>query len=143
MMHCMTMICETPVIAVLTQVCIISQIIAQAGLPGSITIATNMAGRGTDIILGGNPEGLTQLGLMRLVYRRLLSNPVEADSISPMPLGEIFGMAEIFEMYDVKFYDIKARSGLEQEEGLPKDLHMELLATISFAHMIAEDRNSM
>jgi hypothetical protein len=47
------------------------QIIAQAGLPGSVTIATNMAGRGTDIILGGNPEGLAQLALLRLVYRRL------------------------------------------------------------------------
>ncbi len=31
-------------------------IVAQAGVPGSITIATNMAGRGTDIKLGGNPE---------------------------------------------------------------------------------------
>ncbi|QVL46077.1 MAG: preprotein translocase subunit SecA [Methylophilaceae bacterium] len=33
-----------------------AQIIAQAGQPGMITIATNMAGRGTDIVLGGNPE---------------------------------------------------------------------------------------
>ena len=33
-----------------------AQIIAQAGKPGSVTIATNMAGRGTDIQLGGNPE---------------------------------------------------------------------------------------
>jgi preprotein translocase subunit SecA len=33
-------------------------IIAQAGSPGSVTIATNMAGRGTDIILGGNPSSL-------------------------------------------------------------------------------------
>jgi len=33
-----------------------AQIIAQAGVPGAITIATNMAGRGTDIQLGGNPE---------------------------------------------------------------------------------------
>src|SRR5690606_21354594 len=31
-------------------------IIAQAGVPGAVTIATNMAGRGTDIQLGGNPE---------------------------------------------------------------------------------------
>src|SRR5262249_29936546 len=31
-------------------------IVAQAGVPGAITIATNMAGRGTDIQLGGNPE---------------------------------------------------------------------------------------
>ncbi|MDF1723885.1 MAG: SEC-C metal-binding domain-containing protein, partial [Alcanivorax sp.] len=33
-----------------------AQIIAQAGRPGAVTIATNMAGRGTDIVLGGNPE---------------------------------------------------------------------------------------
>jgi len=33
-----------------------AQIIVQAGRPGVITIATNMAGRGTDIVLGGNPE---------------------------------------------------------------------------------------
>jgi len=35
-----------------------AQIIAQAGRKGAVTIATNMAGRGTDIILGGNPEFL-------------------------------------------------------------------------------------
>ncbi|MEM8845379.1 MAG: preprotein translocase subunit SecA, partial [Pseudomonadota bacterium] len=33
-----------------------SQIIVQAGVPGTVTIATNMAGRGTDIVLGGNVE---------------------------------------------------------------------------------------
>jgi preprotein translocase subunit SecA len=33
-----------------------AEIIAQAGRPGVITIATNMAGRGTDIVLGGNIE---------------------------------------------------------------------------------------
>ncbi|MCI0481627.1 MAG: preprotein translocase subunit SecA, partial [Candidatus Dadabacteria bacterium] len=37
-----------------------AEIIAQAGRSGSVTIATNMAGRGTDIILGGNPEGLAR-----------------------------------------------------------------------------------
>ncbi|MEO1480466.1 MAG: preprotein translocase subunit SecA [Myxococcota bacterium] len=35
-----------------------AQIVAQAGAKGSVTIATNMAGRGTDIVLGGNPEAL-------------------------------------------------------------------------------------
>jgi preprotein translocase subunit SecA len=33
-----------------------AQIIAQAGRKGAVTVATNMAGRGTDIMLGGNPE---------------------------------------------------------------------------------------
>ena len=37
-----------------------ADIIAQAGIPGAVTIATNMAGRGVDILLGGNPEGLAK-----------------------------------------------------------------------------------
>ncbi len=37
-----------------------AEIITQAGQPGAITISTNMAGRGTDILLGGNPEGLAR-----------------------------------------------------------------------------------
>lgn len=40
-----------------------AQIIAQAGRPGAVTIATNMAGRGTDIMLGGNAEGATDAAL--------------------------------------------------------------------------------
>ena len=35
-----------------------AEIVAQAGRPGAVTVATNMAGRGVDIVLGGNPEGL-------------------------------------------------------------------------------------
>jgi preprotein translocase subunit SecA len=37
-----------------------AEIVAQAGRKGAVTIATNMAGRGTDIMLGGNPEFLTK-----------------------------------------------------------------------------------
>lgn len=37
-----------------------ADIIAQAGIPGAVTIATNMAGRGVDILLGGNPEGMAK-----------------------------------------------------------------------------------
>jgi preprotein translocase subunit SecA len=40
-------------------------IIAQAGQPGVVTIATNMAGRGVDILLGGNPEGMARDQLRR------------------------------------------------------------------------------
>ena len=42
-----------------------AQIIAQAGWPGAVTIATNMAGRGVDILLGGNPEGMAREELRR------------------------------------------------------------------------------
>ena len=50
-----------------------AEIVAQAGRKGAVTIATNMAGRGTDIILGGNPEFLA-----RDYLRRLEINPDEA-----------------------------------------------------------------
>ena len=37
-----------------------SRVVAQAGRKGAVTVATNMAGRGTDILLGGNPESMTR-----------------------------------------------------------------------------------
>src|SRR4029077_1527327 len=37
-----------------------SRVVAQAGREGAVTVATNMAGRGTDILLGGNPEQMTR-----------------------------------------------------------------------------------
>jgi len=49
-------------------------IVAQAGRPGAVTIATNMAGRGTDILLGGNPAGSAS----DLLHKRGL-NPAEVD----------------------------------------------------------------
>ncbi|HJR92076.1 MAG TPA: preprotein translocase subunit SecA [Acidimicrobiia bacterium] len=42
-----------------------AEIIAQAGRPGAVTVATNMAGRGVDIMLGGNPEGMAKAELKR------------------------------------------------------------------------------
>ncbi len=49
-------------------------IVAQAGRTGAVTIATNMAGRGTDIQLGGNPAGLAS----EILHKRGL-NPAEVD----------------------------------------------------------------
>jgi preprotein translocase subunit SecA len=51
-----------------------SGIVAQAGRSGAVTIATNMAGRGTDILLGGNPAGLAS----DMLHQRGL-NPAEVD----------------------------------------------------------------
>ncbi len=41
-----------------------AEIVAQAGRIGSVTVATNMAGRGVDILLGGNPEGMAHRGVV-------------------------------------------------------------------------------
>ncbi len=49
-------------------------IVAQAGKKGAVTIATNMAGRGTDIVLGGNAEYMAKTDMERLGYdERLIS----------------------------------------------------------------------
>ncbi|KAK9789034.1 hypothetical protein WJX73_001031 [Symbiochloris irregularis] len=62
-----------------------AQIIAQAGLPGTVTIATNMAGRGTDIILGGNTRGLVHIILAQYWYRDLVQDEAELRSLIPVP----------------------------------------------------------
>ncbi len=45
-----------------------AEIVAQAGRFGAVTIATNMAGRGTDIVLGGNPEFMAKREMLKLGY---------------------------------------------------------------------------
>lgn len=49
-----------------------SEIVAQGGRKGAVTIATNMAGRGTDILLGGNPEFMARLKLREHLFPRLV-----------------------------------------------------------------------
>ncbi|MHB9129485.1 MAG: preprotein translocase subunit SecA [Armatimonadota bacterium] len=51
-----------------------AEIIAQAGRPGAVTIATNMAGRGVDIMLGGNPDGMIE----GILDEEMAINPEEA-----------------------------------------------------------------
>jgi preprotein translocase subunit SecA len=57
-----------------------AQIVAEAGKPGRITIATNMAGRGTDIVLGGSIEKQIDLVRARLC-RPMKSRPVSRQSV--------------------------------------------------------------
>lgn len=50
-------------------------IVAQAGTRGAVTVATNMAGRGTDIILGGNPEMIAEVEVMQSASDELRADP--------------------------------------------------------------------
>jgi preprotein translocase subunit SecA len=66
-----------------------SEIVAQAGRKGAVTISTNMAGRGTDIILGGNADYMARLKLREYFMPRIVL-PETGD-----PMGVIeFGMPE-------------------------------------------------
>jgi len=63
-----------------------AEIVTQAGRLGAVTVATNMAGRGVDILLGGNPEGLAR--------QAVLAEGHAADTLSdeftlPVPLAEM------------------------------------------------------
>jgi preprotein translocase subunit SecA len=63
-----------------------AEIVAQAGRLGAVTIATNMAGRGTDILLGGNPDFMTRQELVKKGRARAIS--VAEGAINPMaPAG--------------------------------------------------------
>ena len=76
-------------------------IVAQAGRLGQITIATNMAGRGTDILLGGNPEYLAQDEL-----RQQGAKPSQLAIISSPVLKIPQGYKNPAALYDLKFrYD--------------------------------------
>ena len=63
-----------------------AEIVTQAGRLGSVTVATNMAGRGVDILLGGNPEGLAR----RAVLAEGFGVDTLADEFAlPMPLDQM------------------------------------------------------
>jgi preprotein translocase subunit SecA len=55
-----------------------AEIVAQSGRLGAVTIATNMAGRGTDIILGGNAEFMARLKLREMLMPRYLKSLLES-----------------------------------------------------------------
>lgn len=57
-----------------------AEIVAQAGKLGAVTIATNMAGRGTDITLGGNAEHMAKQELRRMGYEEAMI--IEADGVN-------------------------------------------------------------
>ena len=61
-----------------------SEIVAQAGRAGAVTIATNMAGRGTDIILGGNSDYMARLKLREVLLTRLV-RPEDSPQLPVLP----------------------------------------------------------
>ena len=76
-----------------------AEIIAQAGKFGAVTIATNMAGRGTDIMLGGNPEYLAKQEMRKKGYSDELIN--QATGFNDTNDPEILSARKVFrDLYD-------------------------------------------
>ena len=95
-----------------------AEIVAQAGRLGMVTIATNMAGRGTDILLGGNAEFMTRQELVKKGKARAIS--VAEGAINPMaPAGfqRFYYQGQEFEVSDGEWTETNAvHAAAAQEE---------------------------
>ena len=98
-------------------------IIAQAGRPGAVTIATNMAGRGTDIMLGGNAEMRIKQEIgedASLTDKNKIETEVEADKKAVIAAGGLFVIAT--ERHESRRIDnqLRGRSGRQGDKGASK-----------------------
>lgn len=80
-----------------------AEIVAQAGSFGAVTIATNMAGRGTDIILGGNPEFMAKAEMRRMQFPEELIE--EATGFAETDNEEIINARNIYRELEGKYKD--------------------------------------
>ncbi|MEP6469869.1 MAG: preprotein translocase subunit SecA [Chloroflexota bacterium] len=107
-----------------------AEIVAQAGRSGAVTIATNMAGRGTDILLGGNPEMLAADLLHKAGTNVLEASPeqyqaalAEADQICAEDRDKVIGAGGLHivgtERHDARRIDnqLRGRSGRQGDPG--------------------------
>lgn len=93
-----------------------AEIIAQAGKLGAVTIATNMAGRGTDIMLGGNAEYLAKAEMRRMQFTDELI--AEATGFADTDDEEIINARKTFQELEAKYKDeIKEEADKVREAG--------------------------
>ena len=86
-----------------------AEIVAQAGKLGAVTIATNMAGRGTDIMLGGNAEFLAKAEMRKREYDEDIIN--EAVGFADTDDEEILAARAVYkELYDKFNAEVKERA---------------------------------
>jgi preprotein translocase subunit SecA len=97
-----------------------AEIVAQAGRLGMVTISTNMAGRGTDILLGGNPDFMARQELVKKGKARAIS--VAEGAISPMaPPGflRFYYQGQEFEIAEPEWaevFKVHAEAALQEHE---------------------------
>ncbi|HWH44263.1 MAG TPA: preprotein translocase subunit SecA [Thermoleophilaceae bacterium] len=125
--------------------------IAEAGRPGAVTIATNMAGRGVDIKLGGNAEHLTQLELAKRALEQgtdefdaawdevfpQMEAKVEADRQTVVEAGGLFILGT--ERHESRRIDNQLR-GRAGRQGDPGETRFYLSAEDDLVRLFAGDR---
>ena len=90
-----------------------AEIVAQAGKSGAVTIATNMAGRGTDILLGGNPEFMAKQKLRQEGVSEEILSLVTAYHIDLSP-----EVVEVKQKYQQYYEEFKKQTDAEKQEVL-------------------------
>lgn len=112
-----------------------AQVVAQAGRSGAVTIATNMAGRGTDILLGGNPEGYFDTILRKYAE--------QADFIHDMPSSNSEEQAEKEEAIQQYIDNMteEERERLFQSKKLECDKDRELVLELGGLYIIGTERH--
>ncbi len=97
-----------------------AQIVAQAGKKGAVTIATNMAGRGTDILLGGNPEYLAKNELAKHYVRNPPPEGVDPQELiyecTSLTHTEDEAILEARRLYQELFRKYKAETSAEAQD---------------------------
>ncbi len=88
-----------------------AEIVAQAGKKGAVTISTNMAGRGTDILLGGNPDFLAREEMRSKGFKEEII--LEAAEGLPTDLPEVKEAREVYRELLSRFKEITDREGEE------------------------------
>ena len=111
-----------------------AEIIAQAGRKGAVTIATNMAGRGTDILLGGNANYIARNTISLLLTKNVFNNDLSKDS----QLSNLFSfLYEKIDSASITDKELEYKLSIACEKGFTED---KLVITLRAAYQVLVEK---
>ena len=111
-----------------------AEIIAQAGRKGAVTIATNMAGRGTDILLGGNANYIARNTISLLLTKNVFNNDLSKDSQLSNLFSFLYGKIDCASITDK---ELEYKLSIACEKGFTED---KLVITLRAAYQVLVEK---